>query len=98
MRRNFQDQATPGNMHISQIDNAMSSLNDALNDLGKLRVRTDADTAAADFELTTSEYNDCVDSFVYLVRNMLIPDLVLSPLTPDFLRVLPVVVSRLNGI
>jgi len=68
-RRNFQSQATPISTPTPRIDDAMSSLNDALNDLGKLRIRTDA--CKLDLTLSTDEARACIDTFVHLASNML---------------------------
>ncbi|KAA8625322.1 Zn-clus domain containing protein [Pyrenophora tritici-repentis] len=71
-RRNFQNQATPVATPTQSIDNAMLSLNEALDDLGKLRIRTDA--INVDFKLSPVEARACIDGFVSVMNAMVIPD------------------------
>ena len=79
VRRNFQNQGTPVDTPTPRIDDAMSSLNDALDDLGKLRIRTNA--CKVDLVLSREEANACIDAFVHLVSNMIVPELLTVPLS-----------------
>lgn len=87
VRRNFQSQATPVSTPAAQIDDALSSLNDALEDLGKLRIRTSP--SKVDLTLTSNEIKAAIDAFVYLGSNMIIPDTFVVPIDVDILRMMP---------
>lgn len=69
VRRNFQSQATPISIPTPRIDDALCSLNDALEDLGRLRIRTDA--CKLNLELSTEELQACIDAFIYIASNMI---------------------------
>jgi hypothetical protein len=72
-RRSFQNQATPVATPTPRIDNAMLSLNEALDDLGRLRVRTEA--LNVDFDLPPAEARSCIDAFTDIVNSMVVPDI-----------------------
>lgn len=55
----------------------MCSLNDALNDLGKLRIRTNV--CKVDLSLSTAETKAAIDAFFYMLNNMLVPDVLAIP-------------------
>lgn len=91
-RRSFQNQATPVNTPGPSINNAMSSLNDALEDLGRLRVRTQAHHV--DFDLSPAECRACIDTFVHVAHSMVVPDVSLgSMVNLSVLRSLPDVID-----
>ncbi|KAL1791849.1 hypothetical protein ACET3X_009600 [Alternaria dauci] len=91
-RRSFQDKATPVATPTSNIDNAMSALNEALEDLGKLRVRTEA--LSVDFKFSTAEARSCIDGFFDVMSSMLVPDAFANSIM-DFglLRALPEIID-----
>ena len=60
VRRNFQEQNTPVSTPTLRIDDAMSSLNEALDELGKLRIRTKA--SEIDLSLSPEEVKACTMS------------------------------------
>lgn len=72
----------------------MSSLNEALDDLGKLRLRTGAGLQRIKFDLSPTEFNERVDYFIFLISNILIPDFPLGFLNRELLRALPAMVSE----
>ncbi|KAF2833134.1 hypothetical protein CC86DRAFT_310811 [Ophiobolus disseminans] len=77
VRRNFQSQGTPVSTPTPRIDDAMSSLNDALDDLGKLRIRTNV--GKVDLTLSPGEITASIDAFIHLVSNMIVPELLTVP-------------------
>jgi hypothetical protein len=87
VRRNFQSQTTPVTAPSPRIDDAMLSLNDALDDLGKLRIRTDA--CKVDMTLSREEIGASIDVFAHILQNMIIPDLNAIPIDLELLRVIP---------
>ncbi|OAK98916.1 hypothetical protein IQ06DRAFT_25091 [Phaeosphaeriaceae sp. SRC1lsM3a] len=94
VRRTFQTHATPDNTPSNQtggVDDAMHSLNDALEDLGKLRIRTDA--CKVDLNLSVSEARLCVDSFIDVLVNMVVPDVFASSIDLELLRLLPEIIN-----
>jgi hypothetical protein len=90
-RRNFQSHATPVSTPTLQIDDAMLSLNDALDDLGKLRIRTDA--CKVDLNLSTEEAKVCVEAFIGLLDDMVVPDIFTTSVDIELLRVLPDIIN-----
>lgn len=89
VQRNFQSQVIPDSP-LAGIDDAMLSLNEALQNLGRLRVRNSDDTRFGDdLGLSTSEAAKCIDAFMDLASNMLLPDFDLGFLDVDVLRALP---------
>jgi hypothetical protein len=87
VRHNFQSQTTPVTAPSPRIDDAMLSLNDALDDLGKLRIRTDA--CKVDMTLTREEIGASIDVFAHILKNMIVPDLNAIPIDLELLRVIP---------
>ena len=71
----------------------MLSLNEALEDLGKIRVRTNA--LGVNFDLSPAESRACIDRFADLMRSMVVPDISMSRLMIDMnvLRALPDVIN-----
>jgi hypothetical protein len=90
-RRNFQSHATPVSTPTLQIDHAMLSLNDALDDLGKLRIRTDA--CKVDLDLTPEEAKECIETFIEVLKNMLVPEVYASCIDVELLRLLPDIID-----
>jgi hypothetical protein len=70
----------------------MLSLNEALDDLGKLRVRTGIHSAK--LNLSPAEARSCIDGFVSVLSSMLAPDaFVTSVLGIDLLHALPDIID-----
>ncbi|KNG51276.1 hypothetical protein TW65_01291 [Stemphylium lycopersici] len=70
----------------------MSSLNEALEDLGRLRVRTEA--LNVEFDLSPAESRACIDRFADVMINMVIPDTFASTLIDvSLLKALPEVIN-----
>ncbi|EAT85836.2 hypothetical protein SNOG_07185 [Parastagonospora nodorum SN15] len=76
---------------VKNIDDAMLSLNDALNELGKLRIRTDA--CKVDLNLSVEEAKACVEVFIDLLDQMIVPDIFTSSIDLELLRVLPDIIN-----
>jgi hypothetical protein len=91
-RHSFQNQATPVTTPTPRIDNAMLSLNEALDDLGRLKVRTEA--LSVDFDLSPAEARLCIDVFAKQLNMMVVPD-IFPPgvLNINLLRALPDVID-----
>ncbi|KAL6155517.1 hypothetical protein ACJQWK_05167 [Exserohilum turcicum] len=91
-RRSFQTQATPVNTPARSIDNAMLSLNEALEDLGRFRVRTKA--INVDLEISPEQARECVDRFPTTVNSMIVPDALMSSMVDmSVLRALPDIIN-----
>ena len=60
-QRQFQTQATPASTPTPQIDTDMSALNDALEDLGKLKSRADLIRGKASLEIQSDEARQCLE-------------------------------------
>jgi hypothetical protein len=70
----------------------MMSLNEALDDLGQLRVRTE--TLNVDLKLSPAESRTCVDAFVSLMSAMVVPGVFASSMIDvNLLRALPEVID-----
>jgi hypothetical protein len=70
----------------------MLALNEALEDLGKLRVRTEA--LNVDFKISPAEARSCIDRFVSVMTSMLVPDAFANSMVDvSFLRALPEVLD-----
>jgi hypothetical protein len=70
----------------------MLSLNEALEDLGKLRVRTE--THSVDLKLSSAEARTCIDGFVSVMGSMLAPDAFATALVDvDLLHALPDIIN-----
>ncbi|KAH7080572.1 hypothetical protein BKA63DRAFT_591170 [Paraphoma chrysanthemicola] len=87
VRRDFQEKATPVSAPTPRIDNAMLSLNEALDELGQLRIRTDA--SKVKLNLTAEEARACVNAFIELLSNMVVPGVFAVPLDFDLMRIMP---------
>ena len=72
------------------INSAMLSLNEALEDLGRIRVRN----KAFDFDLSPAESRACIDRFANLINAMVVPDAFMSSMIDmNVLRALPDVIN-----
>lgn len=86
-RRNFQNQATPVTTPTPKVDDAMVSLNEALDGLGKIRVKPD--TMNSDFVISAAESRECVDAFIELMSTQVVPETFTDALDLDLLYALP---------
>jgi hypothetical protein len=59
--------------------------------LGKLRIRTDA--CKVDLNLTPEEARECVESFIEVLKNMIVPDVFASNIDLELLRLLPDIIN-----
>jgi hypothetical protein len=66
VRRNFQ--TTPIDSPTPRIDNVMSSLNDALEDLGKLKLRADLSASRTNLDISSEDAQKCSDAFMELMN------------------------------
>ncbi|KFY44994.1 hypothetical protein V494_01202 [Pseudogymnoascus sp. VKM F-4513 (FW-928)] len=87
VRRNLQSQETPISTPTPRIDDAMLALNDALEDLGRLRIRTDA--RQVDFNLSPEEVRASIDAFAHIMNSMVVPEMFAPAFDVELLRVLP---------
>ncbi|KAL5351697.1 hypothetical protein ACLOAV_003557 [Pseudogymnoascus australis] len=91
VRRNLQSQETPIGTPTPRIDDAMLSLNEALDDLGRLRIRTHSHEV--EFDLPPEEVKASIDAFVQLMGNMVVPETFATTFDADLLRVLPNIIK-----
>lgn len=91
VRRNFQNQSTPITTPTPRIDHAISSLNEALDDLGRLRIRDDARNVG--LNLTIAEKKECIESFIRMVSSLVVPDVIAVPFDIKLLRSLPDIID-----
>ncbi|KFX87316.1 hypothetical protein V490_08349 [Pseudogymnoascus sp. VKM F-3557] len=87
VRRNLQSQETPISTPTPRIDDAMLSLNEALEDLGRLRIRTHS--RDVDSDLGAEEVKASINAFVQLMGNMVVPETFAITFDTDLLCVLP---------
>ncbi|KAH7388650.1 hypothetical protein BKA66DRAFT_460438 [Pyrenochaeta sp. MPI-SDFR-AT-0127] len=90
-RRSFQNQATPVATPTPRIDDAMMSLNEALEDLGNLRVRTDLFNV--ELRLSPAESSGCIEAFAKMMSTMVVPDIFTASLDINLLRTLPKIID-----
>src|SRR5690242_5363505 len=91
VRKNFQSKSTPANTPTAGIDHAMSALNEALEDLGRLRVRNAATNVVID--LTLADKKACIEAFILQISNMIVPDLPVIPFDINLFRSLPDIID-----
>lgn len=92
-RRQFQSQATPISTPMPQIDNVMSALSDALEDLGKLRIRPDLSRSNVSLLITPDEARQCVEAFIAMVKTLVVPEIFADALDTELLRTLPSIIG-----
>ncbi|KAH9870510.1 hypothetical protein IAQ61_005986 [Plenodomus lingam] len=90
-KRNFENQTTPVTTPRPQIDNAISLLNDALEDLGKLRVRHG--TADVELNLSVAETKACIEAFIQMSNYIVVPDVFALAIDVKFLMTLPDIID-----
>jgi hypothetical protein len=70
----------------------MSALNEAIEDLGRLRVRTEA--LSVDFKISPAEARSCIEGFVSVMTSMLVPDVFANSIVDvGLLRALPEIID-----
>jgi hypothetical protein len=92
-QRQFQTQATPASTPTPQIDTDMSALNDALEDLGKLKSRADLTRGKASLEIQSDEARQCLEVFFETMNTLVLPNLFASAVDLDLLRSLPNIIG-----
>ena len=90
-RRNFQ--TTPIDAPMPRIDNVMSSLNDALEDLGKLKLRADLSTSRTNLDISKEESRQCIDAFIKFMDICTVPGIGTVVLDINLLRTLPDIID-----
>ena len=90
-RRNFQNQTSPVTTPTPRINNAMMSLNEALEDLGKLRVRNE--TCNVELALSPAESRACIEAFANLMSTMIVPDIFGFSVDTNLLMALPEIID-----
>jgi len=91
-QRNFQSQVTPDSPP-ARIDNALSLLNEVLEELGRLRIRNGIGKDHVHLELSQHEAVTCVEAFFALANNMVLPDFAPTMLDKNLLLALPAIFS-----
>lgn len=92
-RRKFQDQTTPISTPTPHIGDVMSSLNDALKDLGKLKIRADLSLSKVALDVSAAQYRQCIDAFAEFMSTMIAPGVFDDSLDINLIRILPDIVN-----
>ncbi|KAJ8115860.1 hypothetical protein OPT61_g2598 [Boeremia exigua] len=92
-KRQFQSQTTPISTPGPQIDQEMSALNDALEDLGKLRLRGGLIQGKVIFNITPEEAKQCIECFIEMMNTVVLPAVFASALDINLLRSLPYLIG-----
>lgn len=92
-KKQFQSQATPISTPTPQIDTDMSALNDALEDLGKLRLRQDLTHPTTSLTITAEEARQCIEAFIVMMNTLVVPDIFSLALDIELLRSLPNIIG-----
>lgn len=92
-KRQFQSQATPISTPMPQIDNVMSALSDALEDLGKLRIRADLTRSNVNLLVTPDEARQCIEAFIEMTKTLIVPEIFAAALDIELLRTLPSIID-----
>lgn len=92
-KKQFQSQATPSNTPTPQIDTDMSALNDALEDLGKLKLRAERTRGRVSLEISPEEAGRCLEAFFSMMDALVIPDAFSGALDLVLLRSLPNIIG-----
>ncbi|KAF2740046.1 hypothetical protein EJ04DRAFT_483631 [Polyplosphaeria fusca] len=91
-RHNLQNHATPIDTPVtSTVDSAMSSLNDALVDLGNLRVRSDKYDAR--ISVSSEEASACVEAFLDMLSSLVVPEIFTAVPELKILRAIPNIID-----
>ncbi|XPS74883.1 hypothetical protein M3J09_006996 [Ascochyta lentis] len=92
-KRCFQSQTTPISSPIAQIDTVMSALNDALEDLGKLKLRADLTESRVSLSIAPEEALQCIEAFIEMMNTLVVPDIFATALDVDLLKTLPSIIG-----
>lgn len=92
-KRQFQSQTTPISTPTPQIDTDMSALNDALEDLGRLRLRSDLTQGKVTLTITPEEATQCLEAFFAMMDTLVVPGVFTTTLDFSLLRSLPYIVG-----
>ncbi|KAJ4986668.1 fungal specific transcription factor [Stagonosporopsis vannaccii] len=92
-KRQFQSQATPISTPRPQIDTDMSALTDALEDLGRLRLRADLSQGKVTLTITPEEATQCVEAFFAMMDTLVAPGVYTTILDLSLLRSLPHIIG-----
>ncbi|KAF2711811.1 hypothetical protein K504DRAFT_229901 [Pleomassaria siparia CBS 279.74] len=91
-KRNFERVNTPVGTDV--IDTSMSQLSQALEALGRLRIRSNADTSQNhSLNLTPEQGKECVDQFLSMVHQLLVPSIFDFCSGLDVLQHIPSIIS-----
>lgn len=92
-KRQFQSQTTPISTPTPQIDTDMSALNEALEDLGKLRLRADLTQGKVSLTITPEEAKQCLEAFFEMMDTLVVPGVFATTLDVNLLRSLPYIIG-----
>jgi hypothetical protein len=92
-KRQFQTQATPISTPTPQIDTDMSALNEALEDLAKLRLRSDLTHPKVSLKIAPGEARQCIEAFIEMMNTLVVPDIFAIALDIELLRSLPNIIG-----
>lgn len=92
-KRRFQSQTTPISTPTPQIDTVMSALNDALEDLGKLKLRADLTQSGVGLNISPEEARQCIEAFLEMMNTLVVPDIFATALDVDLMRTLPSIIG-----
>ncbi|KAJ4341837.1 hypothetical protein N0V87_001501 [Didymella glomerata] len=71
----------------------MSALNDALEDLAKLRLRSDLTHPKVSLTIEPEEARQCIEAFIEMMNTLVVPDIFAIALDVELLRSLPNIIS-----
>lgn len=71
----------------------MSALNDALEDLAKLRLRNDWTRPNVSLNITPEEARQCIEAFIEMMNTLVVPDIFAIALDIELLRSLPSIIG-----
>lgn len=88
-KRQFQSRTSPTSAPSPRIDTDMSALNNALEDLGKLRLRGDLVQGKVVLAMTPEEAKECIESFIEMLNALVVPGAFTTAIDVNLLRSLP---------
>ncbi|KAH6615047.1 hypothetical protein C7974DRAFT_57842 [Boeremia exigua] len=92
-KKQLQSQTTPITTPTPQIDTDMSALNDALEDLGKLKLRANLIQGRVVLTIPLEEAKHCLESFIEMMNTLVVPGAFTAALDVNLLRSLPYVID-----
>lgn len=92
-KRCFQSSTTPVSNPTPQIDTVMLALNDALEDLGKLKLRVDLTQSGVSLQISQEEARQCIEAFIEMMNTLVVPDVFESAFDMTLLRTLPSIIG-----